>query len=173
MIILATLSWILVNGRETPNVYHVQAPSEWKVTQGEMGNDTKKPLVEFTIENQIKVTLHNFPGTAIPPEAQIARWKGQFEKLNPEDVKIQSVAWSGYSGYAFEAKGILQGKEMTVLAWTLHLDSRHARAVQSQDKAADFTIKVVGPTELVNKYKLALEFFARSFELVDDIPFSP
>lgn len=173
MLILALLSLISVNGRETPNLYQMKVPSEWKVTPGEGGQDTKKPLVEFTIDNQIRVTLHNFPGQSIPPQAQVARWKGQFEKLNPEDVVIESVAWGGYSGYSFEAKGILQGKETSMMAWALQLDPRHARTVQNGDKSADFTIKVVGPTDLMHKYRLAIQLFAKSFELTDGIPFEP
>lgn len=171
--IIALLSLISINGRQTADLYQVAAPSEWKVTPGEIGSDTKKPLVEFLIDGQIRITLHSFPGQSIPPQAQMARWKGQFEKLNPEDIVIQPVAWSGYSGYHFEAQGILQGKETTMIAWTLQLDSRHVRTVQDADKAADFTIKVVGPTDLVNKWRLAIELFAKSFELKDEIPFEP
>lgn len=167
------MTLISISGRESTDIYQVQAPSEWRVIPGEKGSDTKKPLAEFQIEPQIRVTVHNFPGQSIPPQAQIARWQGQFAQLEPQDVKIEPVAWSGYAGFTFEATGTVQGKPTTVLAWTLQLDPRHGRVLQDPDKSADVTIKAVGPPSAIAANRSLLNRFAHSFELKSEIPCDP
>lgn len=173
MLALAVLNLISIHGREIADVYQLQAPSEWKMIVGEKGTDTKKPLAEFLIGPEIRATVHNFPGMSIPPQAQMGRWQKQFAKLDPQDVKIEPVAWNGYAGFAFEATGTVQGKPTTMLAWTLQLDPCHVRILQKPDKTADVTIKVVGPPTVIFENRIALIRFARSFELKSEIPCDP
>jgi len=39
-----------------------------------------------------------------------------------------------------------------------------------QNILADYTIKVLGPSDLVNEHKKAIDSFANSFELIEEIP---
>ena len=85
-------------------------------------------------------------------------------------------------GVFFDAIGILQGKQVRVLAWGMSLSPEHdhiLRSVQIElpekvdylsDLRADYTIKAIGNTEEIDTHRKAILAFARSFELIEEIP---
>lgn len=75
--------------------------------------------------NEAKVVIHNFPGMPIPPEAQVARWKGQY----PKGV-VTPIAFSGYKGLMLEGEN--------VIAIAIHVREKG-------EKGAPVTLKATGP----------------------------
>ncbi len=171
-------------------IYRAKVPLEWKKkipVENEPLLDTTQALITYTIEEdgkEIRITVHNFPTEKIeqriPPQAQITRWKKQFEQLDLPTVSIQPQAFSGFSGFVFEGEGRMQGKETTMMGWTMQLAPEHFRALgyphHAKEQAlynqmqADYTIKIVGDPDLVKKHKQELVAFAHSFEFIHDIP---
>lgn len=169
-----------IRGRETSApLYRVEAPTSWKCQKLQAGfEDTTLPLCEFFIDDKVRIAIHNFPNdnleNRIPPNAQIARWKKQFKQLNPFSQHTQEDSWGGYNGLYFEAAGLLNGEETKMLAWSLQLAEEHflncVDHPSFKQALADFTIKVVGPKDLVERYQSEIEEFAHSFELIEELP---
>ena len=184
--------WQSIHGRNADKefVYRVKTPFEWTRRDPlptESLADTTKPLCEFFIcegLHKIRITIHNFPSNhlkeRIPPSAQIARWQHQFQTLNPEECSVIPQAFSGFSGLLFQGTGMMNGALTTVLGWSMQLAPEHYQTLyypetsdekkRYEQMRADFTIKVVGPEELMKKHSRTLMAFARSFELIEDIP---
>ena len=171
---------------ERPFFYRAYVPSQW-IRQDppaeESIADTTKSICEFYIhenDQSIRITLHTFPileeKRRIPPQAQIARWKNQFEELDLVDIQTLSDAHGGFSGLFFEGQGIGKGTLIKVIGWSMQLASLYERQLaQSKQpldhyKRADYTIKASGPPDLMNKHRAAILAFARSFELIDELP---
>lgn len=156
-----------IAGRDGKNTYRVRVPQGWeqKEIKGSL-QDSTLPLCEFLVDGSIRLTIHNFPGLKVPPQAQIARWYKQFEEVRSDALTPQ--AFSGFIGLKWEASGTMQGKEMKVLGWSMQLAPEFAPFAGEQ-KGADVTIKIVGEHELVARHQAELEQFARSFELIDDL----
>jgi hypothetical protein len=190
--------WEGISGRDSGKpgprllIYRVKTPRQWeKRTPSETESifDSTKPLAEFLINeggNSIRVTIHNFPTNSfeerIAPAAQIARWKRQFEYFDEVSLNVQPIAQGGFSGLFFEAAGILEEKEIKVLGWSMQLSPEHYRNLFSSDAVkqndfkqlrSDYTIKAVGPVELMERHKSALINFSKSFELIEEIPARP
>lgn len=187
-------SWQIIAGRNElpslnrPLVYRAKIPETWQRIDPPPANsiqDTRLPLVEFLIAEegeQIRLTVHNFPTSSIdervPPAAQIARWKKQFDTLDMHSVYTQAVAKGGFSGLYFEASGRQKSKEIRVIGWSLQLAQEHFNALswlkgeEYVQMRSDYTIKAVGPSTLVSKHKNDLIRFAQSFELINEIPSS-
>lgn len=169
------------SGRDEKEIplYRIKANKNWVVkTKGLQADlsDTKKPLIEFTIQEKdknIHITIHNFPskhkGTLIPPSAQIFRWKSQFEMLDASTISEKPQNFAGYTGLLFEASGIINKKETSILAWSLQIGKNHYDVLESENKRGDCTIKAIGDTSLIKKHKKEIISFARSFELIDEI----
>lgn len=178
------------NSQIRPLIYRIKVPSSW-VQQNPSNQtslvDTTKAIVEFFIKEnnqQIRITIHNFPSNTmsqrIAPMAQIKRWQRQFQSLEPTTVSIKPQAWGGYYGFLLEGIGLLQGARITILGWALQLATEHYQALSHPDSSiialryrqmrGDITIKAVGPTPLMHKYREDMITFARSFQLIDDIP---
>lgn len=167
-------------------IYRIKAPRFWKYTHPPLSDlllDTTLPLCEFHIEEgeqNIRITIHNFPSDKIeervPPKAQIARWKQQFDELDPSSISIVPQAFSGFSGSFFEASGVNKSQDVTVLGWSMQIGVEHYRNLNlyphpiHKQMRADATIKVVGPSDLILKHRHAIIAFARSFELINEIP---
>lgn len=164
-------------------IYRVQVPVEWghhAPSLEESLIDTTKPLCEFVIDEQIKITIHNFPSESlenrIPPEAQIGRWKRQFSFLDLSSVSIISQAYSGFKGLLFEGNGTLNGSKESMMGWSMQLAPLHYRTLTHlnppnlQQIRSDVTIKAVGPTNLMEQHREQIIRFARSFELIEAIP---
>ena len=100
-------------------IYHAKVPSYWQRHDPQPSEsifDSTKSLCEFIIqedEGQIRITLHNFPTDAleerIPPQAQIARWKQQFQQITPSSICLTSQSAGGFTGLLLEATGTMNG----------------------------------------------------------------
>lgn len=173
-----------------PIVYRIKVPKIW-IQQNPSSNesiaDTTKAITEFFIHEgpaKIRIAIHNFPSNKleqrIPPIAQISRWKKQFQSLNEASISIKPQAFGGYSGLLFEATGQMQGAQTSILGWVLQLTPEHYRnlslpvhqsiAQRHRQMRGDVTIKAVGPADLMAKYRENIMAFARSFQLIDDMP---
>lgn len=175
------------------DVYRARAPLNWirKDTLAEESlTDTKKSICEFFIHDNgevIRITLHNFPSNTlderIPPTAQVARWQRQFELLLPEESGITPQAFSGYQGLKFQGVGTLDQTDSMMLGWSLQLGKEHYQALTHpknpadndlyREMRADVTIKATGPKELMESHEEEIIAFARSFELIKEIPLRP
>lgn len=166
-------------------LYQVKVPSKWirrEVTPSESLIDTTKAIGEFYIEEgdaSIRITIHNFPSNEtakIPPSAQIQRWKKQFDDLDLTQTYTLQQSHNGFIGLYLEAQGLLDHKPAKLLGWSMQLAPEYDRqlAVENNSinkhKRADYTIKAVGPIELMNKHEKSIKFFATSLELIDQLP---
>lgn len=183
-----------INGRNKEAVYRAKIPSDWirkDPLPNDLITDTTKPISEFFIpgenQQQIRITIHNFPTERpedrIPPEAQIARWKRQFSRLDPSSVQITPQAYSGFSGFLFEGSGLITDAYTAMIGWAMQLAPEHFSVLsakiqmsppqEAQDlyqMRSDFTIKATGPKLLMEKHRRDIINFATSFELIHEIP---
>jgi hypothetical protein len=189
---ISSFQWRTISGRTEARepIYRIKAPIDWTRHDPlfeESLADTTKPLCEFYVkegDEVIKISIHNFPSDhitqRIPPLAQIARWERQFQQLCPEETHIAPQGYNGFSGAFFQGTGIMNGTLMTVLGWAMQIAPEHYHTLSYPETSqeallypqmrADFTIKVVGPKDLVHKQMHSLIAFARSFELIDEVP---
>lgn len=171
-------------------IYRAQAPISWirhdSLSEDTL-TDTTKPLCEFVImekDDILRIAIHNFPtdqiSERIPPEAQVARWQRQFESLDKIHSLTIPQSFSGYSGLLFIGEGKMHEQNVAVLGWSLQLAPEHYRNLQQnathksiflyRQMRSDVTIKAIGPVHLVQKHKQAIIDFARTFELIKEIP---
>lgn len=184
--------WRLISGRiedssvKKPLLYRAYLPSRW--IQVELNRevsimDTTQPVAEFFLEEnerKIRLTFHTFPihedFQRIPPEAQIARWKQQFDELDPLSILISPVSHGGFHGLAFEGQGVLKEEPAAVMGWSMLLADIYARQLKEsfsladQTKRADYTIKATGDPDMVRRYRTEIANFAQSFELIEELP---
>ncbi len=169
-------------------IYRAKAPGSWqrKDPQSEESiQDSKKALCEFLINNpdgSIRITIHNFPSnqaeSRIPPNAQVARWKRQFSQLDAANTLIDQKSWGGFFGLYFEGKGVIEGKSVLVMGWAMQLAPEHYSTLDAaiEDKVflkqlrAEYTIKAVGSPQSMEYHRQQIHDFARTFELIEDIP---
>lgn len=169
-----------IASREHLPLYRASVPTSWEREDPSPSSpltDTKLPLTTFWIrENSqaIRITIHNFPSDTlddrIPPEAQIARWKRQFDTLNPLQTTATPEAHGGFSGLRLEATGPLDDNETTVIGWSFQLAPTHYQHINDRHTRADFTIKASGPPTLMAKHRQQLLTFANSFEIIAPLP---
>ena len=182
------ISYTHILDRSHYPTYRAKIPSEWqRLEPAEVLSDTTKPLCELLIKEGLQVirlTIHNFPTDAlserIPPVAQITRWKNQFEKLDPISIATVNESFGGFAGLQFEASGMLNGSATSIIGFSMQIAPEHYRRLQPfqpsdnpehlRQKRADYTIKAVGPSDLIAKHKAAILSFARSFELIEEVP---
>jgi len=169
-------TWQTIAARNHQIVYRAKVPQGWlrqDPNKDESIADTMKPIVEFMRDNEVRVTVHTFPITdmRIPPRAQIARWQKQFSDLNTDMTSVTPISHDGFTGLQLEAEGIMKEKEKMMLGWSMILAKEYKILLSPDDiKRADYTIKVLGPIELVAKNKSDFISFANSFELIDEFP---
>lgn len=181
-------TWQSITGRrvneggERDFIYGVKVPNHWirkeSDLQLDLTADTTLSLCEFYIlegDNEIRITLHNFPQDAeqmkIPPAAQVLRWKNQFDELDLSSSHVISDSFNGFTGLFFEGEGILKGNLSKVMGWSMQLANEYARhPYLDREKRADYTIKAVGPIELMNRYRPSIIDFAHTFELIEELP---
>ncbi len=191
----AAIAWQEITGRDSGSptkrtpIYRVKVPLSWSRQNPsplESLEDTTKALCKFKItdtDQNITIAIHNFPSenlnARIPPSAQIARWKQQFESLEPCSAVLNPQAYGGFSGIFFEGTGMLDGKRTTIFGWAMQLAPEHYQNLLSQtqnedlhakQQQADYTIKAVGPEKLMSKHKQTIFAFANSFELIEELP---
>ena len=100
--------------------------------------------------------------------------------MNESTVVLKNQSFGGYSGLYFEATGLIQDKPTKVLGWSIQLAPEHFRALsyvphkslehRFRQMRGDVTIKAVGLPHLLQKNRDEIINFARSFQLIDDIP---
>ncbi|SCA62898.1 Uncharacterized protein SCG7086_AF_00110 [Chlamydiales bacterium SCGC AG-110-P3] len=176
---------------ERAPVYRACVPNYW-IRHDPDGNtsivDTTLPLCDFTITDaggSITIAVHNFPYDTleqrIHPSAQVARWRRQLIDTDAATVAIQPYGHGGYAGLQFEATGTFLGaSDITILAWAMQLSREHFRNLQrggtieqrrfDRQQRGDYTIKAYGPRATLARYRRDIEDFARSFELIAEVP---
>lgn len=185
-----------INGRDDPlfpltrhPIYRARLPKGW-ITHSPSPSvslvDTTVPLCEIFIrENgaEIRITIHNFPTDAMeertPVQAQIQRWKRQFDTIVPSSLALTPQAFSGFSGTLLELIGTIKGESKALLGWSMQIAPEHYRSLSyaftaaqwlyQKQMRADFTIKAVGDPNLMQQYREEIIAFARSFELIHEI----
>jgi len=170
-------------------VYRAKVPAHWirkDPAFEESIVDTTKANCEFVIQENghtIRITFHTFPiesqGMRIPAQAQIVRWKRQFDELDPPSLHTQSEGHGGFTGLFFEGQGSVKTTLISVLGWSMQLADIYVRQLKhdaggsknhlSYHRCADYTIKASGPTVLINKYRNEIIDFASSLELIDEL----
>lgn len=186
----------IIHGRNSeesllrPATYQVITPISWHFQESDKNLsllDTTLPLAEFMIQEKsgtIHLTIHNFPTSEfekrIPPVAQVNRWKEQLGGETARHTTLSPQAFGGYAGIKFEGEGMFKGKEVAVIGWSMQLSPEHFYAlsqpqanISSQEREqmrADYTIKAVGPIELIQAHQDSIHKFARSFHLIKPIP---
>lgn len=171
-------------------VYKAKLPLAWHVKEREDSStsDSKIPLATFfNHNNSVKITVHNFPSNhlkeRIPPSMQVDRWQKQFDSIDPVRLSIKQIASNGFQGLFFEAEGLMGEEKVTILAWALqlhppyysHLNTKKMLSKNKEEihylkqMQADYTIKAIGSTESMNQCKEEILFFAKHFELIDEI----
>lgn len=162
-------------------VYQAKVPLVWRridPSPDDPLSDTTKPIVKFSLDENVTLSVHTFPTSSleerIPLTAQVERWRSQ---LKGAPCMLDRVGHDGFAGLYFEGKN----ETTTVCAWCLQLDFAHyqklhfmAATLEEEEHykqmSADYTIKVSGPTALIEKHKKEILLFAGSFELIDEIP---
>lgn len=160
-------------------VYRARVPHDWQRHDPSPATDltdTTQAIARFTIQDgdaHIDINIHNFPSDTleqrIPPSAQVARWQRQLATTSEAAIVVNPTAHGGFSGLEFTAPG--------VMAWSLQITPDHYRSLSKppdtplqRQMRADYTIKVTGPPHMVSHYAQEIEVFARSFELIEEIP---
>lgn len=184
-----------IDGRDNGNptdrfsLYRVKAPESWvrKNPEGESIADTTKPLCEFFIQEngeEIRITIHTFPShkqeDRIPPGSQVLRWKRQFETLDSTLAQTLPISYNGYEGIFFEGSGILNGRLLTMMAWSMQLGTEHYQNMPNHPEIenpfslaqwrASYSIKATGSPKLMESKRKEIMEFAKSFELIEEIP---
>lgn len=167
-------------------IYQTIVPSHWIRKDPSIHEsifDTKKPNCEFFIKDndqQIRITVHTFPysddSQRIPSLAQIHRWKKQFHHYNPMTLATNPYSHGGFHGHFFEVEGVVDEKPAIMMGWSMQLSSLYDRVLKhdhdsdAKVKRADYTIKVMGPPELVSKNREDIIVFGQQFEFIDELP---
>lgn len=179
-------SWTEICGRDNgisltrESIYRIKAPNDWTrkdPSPDESIVDSKKSLCEFNIPGGIRIAIHNFPSERqddrVPPGAQITRWKRQFDQLDPTSLSIVPQSFGGFSGFLFEGSGLMNGERITMMGWAMQIAPEHYRHLHSNQMRGDYTIKATGPAVAMREHHQAIIAFARTFELIQEIPSQP
>jgi hypothetical protein len=186
------LNWQSIAGRNDeqsttcPLLYRAHVPFHWRRKDPPIGEsiaDTTQSICEFYIQEDdqtIRITIHTFPimpnAKRIPSQAHVMRWKRQFEELDVLATHVLPESHGGFSGLYFEGQGLLQKQTVKVIAWSMQLASLYEQQLNLEKhsldryKRADYTIKASGPPPLMDQHRAAILAFARSFELIDELP---
>ena len=163
-------SWQLIAGRneDRQDIYRTVVPEEWRRLDSATDlADTMQPIVEYWIDDQVRIVVHNFPSNnlseRIPPEAQVSRWMRQ-----AGGGTVTTECHGGFYGLRLEHEG--------VIAWAMQLDPELYLAItgpptvdNDRQRRADYTIKATGPQEALERYRTQIETFAQKFELIEPI----
>ena len=159
----------MITGRDgDPPLFVCQPPASWTTVLPAEQNlqDTRVPIMEWSIEGKVRVTLHTFPAIPkrIPPQAQIARWRRQLAPLEKEQITQQSFA--GFFGLVWEG----ENQKTKVLAWSMLLGNEHLYTLWDRPRMQqDWTLKAEGDPASVNSRRDEIFNLARSLEFVDEI----
>lgn len=181
------VEWKDIRGRVEKKLYRAKVPKSWKeetVSEGLLA-DTTKPLLKWTINSHstpIQVTVHNFPrnigAPPIPPNAQIERWKRQFDLLDPTTVSVEPESHGGFVGLIFQGEGEIENKKCMIIGSSMILGKELEdeltffikKNLIQKEMLADYTIKATGEREMLPSKKEEIMGFITSFELIEDLP---
>lgn len=157
--------------------YRMMVPEGWEIQlPGEEDPllDTTKPLL--TLHSQdVTIVFHNFPAEhleqRVPPMAQVARWKKQFDSISELSVQIHPFSVAGFTGFQFEAVGVQKNTPVKVIAWSMQLTPELFQRLpgHASQQKGDWTLKAVGPPDQVEWIQEDLTRLASSIELVEGI----
>lgn len=110
----------------------------------------------------------------IPPQAQLQRWQQQLNPIDQTTVLITPQSFSGYKGTLLEAEGEVKGEPTAVIGWAMQIGDDHYRTLTytnlPNQMRADVTIKATGSPASIDLERDRIKSFARSFELIEEIP---
>ena len=168
-----------------PLVYQALLAKQWKkipIPFDQSIYDSKLAVCQFLIEEtkpELSLFLHTFPfnkGQMRPsPQAQIERWKRQFEAATSLEMEVTPFSCNGFCGLKLIAEGKMKGKPVQMIAYAMQLAEEHRREIElslsplDRYKLADYTIKIVGPLLDLQRHKEDIEKFAQSFEFIDEL----
>jgi hypothetical protein len=174
------------NPTERLPLYRAKVPLNWiREDTPESVMDSRKPICSFQIgdvNDPVHLAIHTFTFESfeqrIPPASQVARWKRQFDELEPSTLCIDSRACGGFTGLSLHACGQIKEKDTAVLAYSMQLAPQHWMSLQNDRESsfkqkqmtADYTLKATGSPSSIIRWKDEIELFANSFELIDEIP---
>ncbi len=189
------LPWQGISGRDEGNaerdrVYRVRVPSEWTRRDPDSHvsiTDTMLALCSFDIEDPagaVHIAVHNFPAESmsdrIPPGAQVSRWRQQLGLQDPLSYTISPCSHGGFTGLCLQGDGHKEDSPTAILAWAMQIGTKHFRSLETSDSTVqsklfhqmrgDYTIKATGPKASLERHQDAIVAFARSFELIEEIP---
>ena len=181
--------WQNFEGRsEGVPVYQAKIPQTWHVSlpnSEDYLTDTTLPIFTCIVpcdNEEIRIAIHNFPTQtieqSIPAHLQIRRWQSQFQSIDPASLNYTPLSIGGFTGYLFEATGLINSATMSVLALAMQIIPEHYRTLQSsstkekeyKQMRADYTIKATGSPEAIASKREEILIFAESFELIHPIP---
>ncbi len=163
-------TWQQMAGRnaDAQPIYRTIVPSHWQRLPPQPNlEDTMKPICEYSIANEIRLTVHNFPSEQlsqrIPPEAQVKRWQRQAGAGT-----LSHQCQNGFVGLRLETDELI--------AWAMQLDpelylslSGPNASDHDRERRSDYTIKIGGPKSLLEIHRNDLETFTNRFELINPI----
>lgn len=171
--------WQEIQDRTHQVRYRVKTPNSWVRTNPKTTDnlsDTTLALCEFTIlegNDKIRITIHDFPfqqpDQRIPLMAQVRRWQSQLQNIDMATLSLNEESHGGYIGLSFEGEGLMKGTRVKVMGWSMQLAPEYVQRMDGQP-TSDYTIKIVGPPDVVNQYRKSLTTFANSFELIQELP---
>lgn len=154
----------LMKGRHSKeDLYRTQVPEDWNL-QPESADlqDTRNPLASWK-KGAVLITFHNFsPEMAIPPGAQVQRWRNQMK--NAFDEEILPTAHGGFGGFRWEAYSAEQG----VIAYAMQMNHTLKQKLRSEGRA-DWTLKAVGPSDEIRAMADEIDAVANQLELIEPI----
>ncbi len=167
-------SFQIVKSRDGIATYLCKPPKSWTQLpeiEGNQLNDSTLPIASWVITEGLDLVVHNFPGSAIQPQAQIARWEGQIPNQDSSLTSVEPVAWGGFEGLRLF---ISDQSGKSILGFAMTLPQLHRYQLQGQKRedhlAADWTIKVTGDAALLLEHEESIDQFAQSFRLKSEIP---
>jgi hypothetical protein len=145
------------------DLYQTQVPEDWKLQPDSADrNDTRNPLASWK-KGSVVITFHNFsPDMAIPPGAQVQRWKNQMK--NAVEEETLPTAHGGFGGFRWEAYGNDQG----VIAYAMQMNQTLKQKLRSEGRA-DWTLKAVGPSDELEAMRDEIDAVANRLELIEPI----
>ncbi len=187
--------WEKIQGRgDGDAVYRIRVPRSWKrmpASEEAYAGYKEQANAAFYIKGEgetIRVAIYTFPSKTLEErmtvDAQVLRWRRQFNVLEPDTIIIIPQSYGGFAGVFLAAEGTLEGYgifEKMMLGWAMNIDTEFYHVLSeikgseeeenyAYQMRADYTIEAIGGKDLMEKHKKDIIESARTFELIKDIP---